>query len=91
MVVPLNKGERKVLRSFFEYSPCARQAYDFREEFTAISDMNCPSNKPNRSFSVGYRKSKKVDCFVLTTSSVCSVIGGKKLLTFLFTEKIAAS
>ena len=29
----LNKEERKVLRSFFEYSPCARQVYDFREEF----------------------------------------------------------
>jgi transposase len=27
----LNKGERKILRSFFEYSPCAKQVYDFRE------------------------------------------------------------
>jgi hypothetical protein len=24
------------LRGFFEYSPYARQVYDFREEFTAI-------------------------------------------------------
>jgi hypothetical protein len=24
------------LRGFFEYSPCARQAYDFWEEITAI-------------------------------------------------------
>jgi transposase len=36
----LNKEERKILRGFFEYAPCAKQAYDFREEFTAIYDMN---------------------------------------------------
>jgi transposase len=36
----LNKEERKTLRSFFEYSPCAKQAYDFREAFTAIYEMN---------------------------------------------------
>ena len=36
----LNKEERKILRGFFAYSPCAKQAYDFREEFTAIYDMN---------------------------------------------------
>ena len=36
----LNKEERKTLRSFFEYSACAQQAYDFREELTAIYDMN---------------------------------------------------
>jgi len=36
----LNKEERKTLRGFFAYSPCAKQAYDFREEFTALYDMN---------------------------------------------------
>jgi len=36
----LNKEERKTLRRFFEYSPCAKQAYDFREALTAIYDMN---------------------------------------------------
>ena len=36
----LNKEERKTLRGFFEYSPCAKQGYDFREAFTAIYDMN---------------------------------------------------
>ena len=36
----LKKEERKTLRGFFAYSPCAKQAYKFREEFTAIYDMN---------------------------------------------------
>ena len=36
----LNKKERKALRDFFAYSPCAKQAYDFREALTAIYDMN---------------------------------------------------
>lgn len=36
----LNKEERKILRGFFAYSPCAKQAYDFREELTALYDMN---------------------------------------------------
>jgi transposase len=36
----LNKEERKALRGFFQYSACAKQAYDFREELTAIFDMN---------------------------------------------------
>ncbi len=36
----LKKEERKTLRAFFAYSPSAKQAYDFREDFTAIYDMN---------------------------------------------------
>ena len=32
----LNREERKTLQSFFEYSPIAKQAYDFREQLTAI-------------------------------------------------------
>lgn len=36
----LNKEERKTLRGFFEYAPCAKQAYDFREKLTVIYDMN---------------------------------------------------
>lgn len=36
----LNKEERKTLRRFFEYSPDAKQAYDFREALTAIYDMD---------------------------------------------------
>lgn len=36
----LNQQERKTLRGFFEYSPCAKQAYDFREGLTTIYDMN---------------------------------------------------
>jgi len=36
----LNKEERKTLRAFFAYSPCAKQAYDFREDFTALYEMN---------------------------------------------------
>ena len=36
----LNQEERKTLRGFFAYSPCAKQAYDLREELTAIYDMN---------------------------------------------------
>jgi len=36
----LNKEERKTLRSFFQYSPCAKQVYDFREDFTALYEMS---------------------------------------------------
>ena len=36
----LNKEERKTLRAFFEYSPGAKPAYGFREEFTALYAMN---------------------------------------------------
>jgi transposase len=36
----LNKEERKTLRKFFEHSASARQAYDLREQLTAIFDMN---------------------------------------------------
>jgi transposase len=46
----LNKEERKVLRSFFEYSPCAKQVYDFREEFTAIYDMNFSKKQAEAKF-----------------------------------------
>lgn len=46
----LNKEERKVLRGFFEYSPDARQAYDFREEFTAIYDMNLSKKQAESKF-----------------------------------------
>jgi transposase len=35
----LNKEERKTLRSFFEHSASAKQAYDFREQLTDIFDM----------------------------------------------------
>jgi transposase len=38
--IDLNKEERKTLRSFFKHSPTAKQAYDFREQLTAIFDMN---------------------------------------------------
>jgi len=46
----LNKEERKTLRGFFEYSPCARQVYDFREEFTAIYDMNLSKKQAKSKF-----------------------------------------
>jgi len=36
----LNKEERKILRRFFEHSPSAKQAYDLREQLTAIFDMH---------------------------------------------------
>jgi transposase len=36
----LKKEERKILRRFFEYSALAKQAYAFREQLTAIFDMN---------------------------------------------------
>ena len=36
----LNKEERKTLRTFFQYSVSAKQAYDLREQLTAIFDMN---------------------------------------------------
>ena len=36
----LNKEERKILRGFFEHSVSAKQAYDFREQLTAIFDMH---------------------------------------------------
>ncbi len=36
----LNKEERKILRGFFEHSASAKQAYDFREQLTAIFDMH---------------------------------------------------
>jgi transposase len=36
----LNKEERKTLRTFFGYSVSAKQAYDLREQLTAIFDMN---------------------------------------------------
>ncbi len=36
----LSKEERKTLRRFFEYSPNAKQAYDFREALTVIYDMH---------------------------------------------------
>ena len=46
----LNQEERKVLRGFFEHSPCARQVYDFREEFTAIYDMNLSKQQAKSKF-----------------------------------------
>lgn len=36
----LNKEERKILRGFFQHSTSAKQAYDFREQLTAIFEMN---------------------------------------------------
>jgi transposase len=36
----LSKEERKTLRGFCEYSACAKPAYDFREELTAIYEMH---------------------------------------------------
>lgn len=36
----LDKEERKILRNFFVHSPAAKQAYDFREQLSAIFDMN---------------------------------------------------
>ena len=36
----LNKEERKTLRGFFQHSAPAKQAYDFREQLTAIFDMS---------------------------------------------------
>jgi transposase len=87
----LNKEERKVLRSFFEYSPCARQVYDFREQFTAIYDMNLSRKQAKSKFLRWILQVEKAACFVSTTSSVCFVTGGKRSLTFLFAEKIAAS
>jgi len=36
----LNKEERKILRGFFAHSAAAQQAYDFREQLTAIFDMH---------------------------------------------------
>jgi transposase len=36
----LNREERKILQSFFEHSPTAKQAYDFREQLTAIFDSD---------------------------------------------------
>lgn len=46
----LSKEERKVLRGFFEYSASARQVYDFREEFTAIYDMNLSKRQAKSKF-----------------------------------------
>jgi transposase len=46
----LNKEERKVLRGFFAYSPCAKQSYEFREEFTAIYDMNVSKEQAKSKF-----------------------------------------
>ncbi len=46
----LNKEERKVLRGFFQHSACARQVYDFREEFTAIYDMNLSKKQAKSKF-----------------------------------------
>jgi len=36
----LNKEARKTLRRFFQHSAAAKQAYEFREQLTAIFDMN---------------------------------------------------
>jgi transposase len=36
----LNQEERKILRGFFAQSPSAKQAYEFREDFTALYEMN---------------------------------------------------
>jgi transposase len=55
----LNKEERKILRGFFEYSPCTKQACDFRDELTAIYDMNLSKNKPNQKSCVGFFEWKK--------------------------------
>jgi transposase len=46
----LNKEERKTLRGFFAYSPCAKQAYDFREAFTAIYAMNLSKKQAKSKF-----------------------------------------
>jgi transposase len=41
----LTQEERKTLRSFFKYSPAAKQADEFREQLTAIFDMNLSRNQ----------------------------------------------
>jgi len=46
----LNKEERKIFIGFFAYSPCAKQAYEFREEFTAIYDMNVSRKQAKSKF-----------------------------------------
>lgn len=40
-----NKEERKILRGFFKHSAVAKQAYEFREQLTAIFDMSLSKNQ----------------------------------------------
>ena len=61
----LNKEERKTLRTFFDYSPDARRAYDFREALTAIYDMDL-SKKQAQSKILGWIQQVKksgLQCF----------------------------
>jgi transposase len=61
----LNKEERKTLRRFFESSPDAKRAYDFREALTAIYDMDL-SKKQAQSKLLGWIQQVKrsgLQCF----------------------------
>lgn len=61
----LNKEERKTLRTFFAYSPDAKQVYEFREALTAIYEMDL-SKKQAQSKILGWIQQVKrsgLQCF----------------------------
>jgi transposase len=61
----LNKEERKVLRRFFEHSASAKQAYIFREQLTAIFNMNLSKKQAQSKILHWVQKVQKsgLDCF----------------------------
>jgi hypothetical protein len=87
----LNKEERKTLRRFFAYSPDAKQAYDFREELTALYEMNLSKKQAQAKILRWILRVEKVACCVSRALSVYFGIGGRRLPTFLFTEKTVVS
>jgi len=61
----LNKEERKVLRRFFAHSASAQQAYIFREQLTAIFNMNLSKKQAQSKILHWVQKVQKsgLDCF----------------------------
>jgi len=63
--VDLNPKERKVLRKFFSYSPNLKQAYQLREQLTAIFDCKIPKLSAKRKLRTWIRRVQRSDltCF----------------------------
>ena len=87
----LSKEERKTLRGFFAYSPCAKQAYDLREELTAIYDMNLSKKQAQAKIRRWILQVEKSDLSCFENFIRLLRHGGRRSPTFLFTEKTVVS
>jgi transposase len=88
----LKQEERKTLRGFFEYSPCAKQAYDFREGLTAIYEMNI-SRKQAQSKILHWRQQVQKSGLRCFDDFICLLHNWWEEITnfFIRREKVASS